>query len=622
MEISEDKLKILAELEPGVAVIIEGAAGTGKTLMGILCGQKLIQYTSPWQKCLYLTYSKLAKRQIAECIQRLADGRVLDPDLADRMVVLNYHSLWWQFITKQYCFLGISKEPLLCTFDELKKLVKEAKKVLPLEIVPRGFLTKNGDINQRKERPFIETLSGMAAVYAQWGPENFGRRGAEFAGSPDFLAWSRERILGWNKQGLFSHAETVCWAHSLLKHHPNELALLREAYPIVIIDEFQDTDLAQWDIVQLLAPKTLIAMADTAQTIHIWRGADQQRLQQLKTFCESSAKYRVLGARKLSIRHRAPREMSDSRNITWKELKESAGSANVAQLNRVKLRTKAACKTIARERAGDAKTVGILCLTNYIADEITVFLRTRQDFDKGGYHPGIRCTRLGVENSPFETARALVLQLLEEVPRISPEQVQDLLANSLLGALLPCKIDTCSARSKKDELRERWCAAERVAKLLSHQFGTGLRELARYAISQAKSMNCSYDAGMIGCIRHVGDMISRVGIKGWSHLDSEEKRRKIDAAVLQYENALASSRMAVPVSVMTVHQSKGREFSVVVVPWFTNIQWSTERGWDTSTVDHENLFHTACTRAKEETIVIFPKGQAAMWPPPASKIAG
>ena len=369
MEISEDKLRILAELEPGVAVIIEGAAGTGKTLMGVLCGKKLMPYASPWQKCLYLTYSKLAKRQISDCIQRLADGGLLDQDLADRMVVLNYHSLWWQLITKQYCFLGISKEPLLCTSDESEKLTREAMKDLPLEIVPSAFITKSGDVNQRKERAIIETISGMAAVYAQWGPENFGRTGTEFAGSPDFLSWSTERILGRNRQGLFSHAETVCWAHSLLKHHPNELPLLREAYPTVIIDEFQDTDLAQWDIVQLLLPKTMIAMADAAQTIHIWRGADPKRLQQLKTFCESSGKYRVLGTKKLTIRHRAPREMSDGKNITWKELRESAGSSDVVQLNRAKLQVKSTCKTIAKGMAEKAKTVGILCLTNDIKEQ-------------------------------------------------------------------------------------------------------------------------------------------------------------------------------------------------------------------------------------------------------------
>lgn len=101
MEISEDKKQILSELEPGAALIIGGAAGTGKTLMGVLCGEKLLQNVRPWQNCLYLTFSKLAKRQIVECIQRLVDNDVLDPDLAGRMDVLNYHSLWWRLITKQ-----------------------------------------------------------------------------------------------------------------------------------------------------------------------------------------------------------------------------------------------------------------------------------------------------------------------------------------------------------------------------------------------------------------------------------------------------------------------------------------------------------------------------------------
>jgi superfamily I DNA/RNA helicase len=617
MEISEDKNQILSELEPSAALVIEGEAGTGKTLMGVLCGQKLLQYASPWQKCLYLTFSKLAKRQIAECIQKLVDHSILDPDLADRMDVLNFHSLWWRLITKQYSFLGIYHEPLLCTSEETGKLAKEAMKELPLEIVPGGFLTKKGDLNQKKERYLVDALSGTAAVYALWGPENFGRNAADFVGSPEFLGWSKERIFGWNKQGHFSHAETVCWAYSLLKNHLNELALIQERYPIVIIDEFQDTDLAQWDILKLLTPKTLIAMADAAQTIHIWRGTDPERLQQLKNFCASSSKYCVQGIKKLTIRHRSPREMSDRENITWKELKDSADPSNALQFNKVKFKAKAVCKSFAREGASNSKTVGILCLTNDIADEVTKFLRTRQTFDAGGYISAIPCMRLGVENSPFETARNLVLRLLEAVSHCSLQEIQGNVANILLQDFLPCKVDTCSATSRKAELKERWASAERVAKLLIHQFGMGLRELDRFAIFQAELINCSCDMGMIGCIRHVGDMISRMGIKAWKEKNPEEKRRKIDAAVLQYENALASSRIVIPVSVMTVHQSKSREFSIIVVPWFSSIPWSkTEPAWDTSTFDHENLFHTACTRAKEEAIVIFPKGQMAAWPPP------
>jgi len=564
---------------------------------------------------LYLTFSKLAKRQISDCVDRMTDSGLLSSESAGRMEVLNYHSLWWQLITKQYSFLGISWKPLLCTPDETEKLAKELMGQMPSGIVPTGLVRKNGNINLRKEHLLVGALSGSAAVYAQWGPENFGRRAEDFVGSQDFLHWSREQIFSRNRKGLFSHAETVCWAHSLLTSHPNELFLMREKFPIVIIDEFQDTDVAQWDIIQLLAPKTLIAMADPAQTIHIWRGADPSRPQQLKAFCQGLSAYTTLGSRRLDTCHRAPKPMSAHANITWTELKVSANPNNAGQMNLAKKIAKAKCKEIARKNAGDSRTVGVLCLTNDVADDMTSFFRERQIFPNGGHSSEIPCMRLGVDNSPFENARELILQLHEEVSRMSHLELQGLLANSLLQKFVPCQIKNCSATSRDEDLKKRWGRAGKVATLFPKEFGVGLRELARFVVSEAPSMNCYCDLGMIGCLKHVGSSVSRQGIKGWKELSSDERRRKIDAAVLQYENALASSRLIVPISVMTIHQSKGREFSVVVLPWFTTIPWSQrEPGWDTSNIEHENLFHTACTRAKDKSIVIFPKGQQAMWP--------
>ena len=617
MEISEDKKGILAEIEPGTAVIIEGEAGTGKTVMGVLCGQKLLDSVLSWQKVFYLTYSKLAKRQISECVDKMTDSRILSPESASRMEVLNYHSLWWQLINKQFSFLGISQEPLLCTPDETKKMAKELMGQMPSGMVPSSFLRRNGNINQRKEHLLVGAFSGSAAVYAQWGPENFGRRAEDFIGSQNFLLWSKEQIFSRNRTGLFSHAETVCWAHRLLTTHPNELALMREKFPIVIIDEFQDTDVAQWDVIQLLAPKTLIAMADSAQTIHIWRGADPNRAQQLEAFCQGLPKYTTLGSRRLVTRHRALKPMSAPANIKWIELEDSAIPGDAYKINRAKKIAKAKCKDIARKIARNGKTVSVLCLTNEVADDITSFFRDRQTFRNKGYISAISCMRLGADNSPFEATRELVLQLLKESSRISQQESQDLMANSILQKFAPCQVKKCAATSKGEDLKKRWSRAGKVAELLSEEFGAGLKELARFAVSQARSMNCYCDLGMIGCLKHVGNAISRLGIRGWGELPHEERRRKIDAAVLQYENALASSRFVVPISVMTIHQSKGREFSVVILPWFTSIPWSPkEPGWDTSNIEHKNLFHTACTRAKDESIVIFPKGQAAVWPAP------
>ena len=612
MEISDDKKNILNELKPGKAVLIEGDAGTGKTLMGILCGQTLLQYTSPWQRCLFLTFSKLAKRQISECIQKTIKGNVLDPDLAARMDVLNYHSLWWHLIAKQYSFLEISREPILCTYDEKRKLAVEAMKELPPSIIPKAFLTTRNNINRQKEKDLLDTISGMAVVYAEWGAENFGRTADEFIGCRTFLLWSKDKILEWNRQGLFSHAETVYWAYSLLKNHPNELLWMRETYPIMVIDEFQDTDAAQWDIVQLMSPKTLIAMADTAQTIHMWRGADPKRLEKFAHF--GQAVYLSHQTNKLYNRHRSLKIMSDHRNITWQPLKDAADPNNAAQMNLVKKQAKVFCKKKVRDIKRSGGTVGILCLTNNMADEITWFLRSRQTFVKGGYDPEIPCARLGVDNSPLESARKCVLSLLEQSASTRTIGAQDFLANSILKELLPCKLNVCSARSISGELKRRWEWAGSIAKTLEEDFGSALRQMAEFIIAQARSTNCFCDFQITGCLKHVGDTICRIG-KAWKELTSEGKRKKIDAAVLQYENALSNSRLAAQVSVMTIHQSKGREFSTVVVPWFTSIPWSPdEPGWKTSTLDHQRLFHTACTRAKDEAIVIFPKGQQALWP--------
>jgi len=199
---------------------------------------------------------------------------------------------------------------------------------------------------------------------------------------------------------------------------------------------------------------------------------------------------------------------------------------------------------------------------------------------------------------------------------MSQKELQDFIANSIVQEFFPFQVKKCAATSRGEDLKERWSWAGNVAEVLLSEFGVGLRELAKFAVSQVRAMNCYCDFGTIGCLKHVGSAISSLGIKRWKELLAEERRRRIDAAVLQYENAFAASRLAVPISAMTIHQSKGREFSVVVIPWFTDVPWSrTEPGWDTSNIEHENLFHTACTRAKEETIVIYPKGQAAKWPP-------
>lgn len=70
----------------------------------------------------------------------------------------------------------------------------------------------------------------------------------------------------------------------LLQGSEKVRSLISTMYPFVILDEFQDTSAAQWQVVQELGRgSTLIALADEEQRIFEFIGADPQRLEHFKT---------------------------------------------------------------------------------------------------------------------------------------------------------------------------------------------------------------------------------------------------------------------------------------------------------------------------------------------------
>ena len=70
----------------------------------------------------------------------------------------------------------------------------------------------------------------------------------------------------------------------LLQHNAETRARLQERYTHVLIDEFQDTNIAQYRLVQLLADKhkNLYAVGDPDQSVYAWRGADYRNVMRLR----------------------------------------------------------------------------------------------------------------------------------------------------------------------------------------------------------------------------------------------------------------------------------------------------------------------------------------------------
>ena len=66
----------------------------------------------------------------------------------------------------------------------------------------------------------------------------------------------------------------------LFREHPDVLARWQQRFHHVLVDEFQDTNLAQWELVQMLAHehRNVLVVGDTDQSIYKFRGADYRNL--------------------------------------------------------------------------------------------------------------------------------------------------------------------------------------------------------------------------------------------------------------------------------------------------------------------------------------------------------
>ena len=190
------------------------------------------------------------------------------------------------------------------------------------------------------------------------------------------------------------------------------------------------------------------------------------------------------------------------------------------------------------------------------------------------------------------------------------------LANDFLLDVIPVRLPKVKSTSR-GENRQRWERAGTATSVFYDNFGKGLIGVVNFITETARSKQCYCDRLLTSCLRYLGGSVRRIGKLSWDRLTIEEMRRHIDAMVLQYENATAHIIHECKISVMTVHQSKGREFETVIVPWFSTAKWDERDSfsWDTSDGEVVNIFHTACTRAKEKVIIIAPKGSEAQWPP-------
>ena len=252
-----DKQREAADQIEGPALIIAGA-GSGKTKTITSRIANMIARGIPPQQILAVTFTNKAANEMKERIHKLL-SRIPTSNLqtlTSAPFVGTFHSFCVRFLREEY-----NSNFVVYDTDDQLSLIKEAMKEL--------------EIDDKQFKPSSIQAAISAAKNAMLNAEEFKKR------SEGYWQETIAKIFKKYEEALLScnsldFDDLLSKTVQILESKPEILKKWQERYKYITVDEYQDTNFAQYKIVNLLAQKyrNLCVVGDDQQSIYAFRGAD------------------------------------------------------------------------------------------------------------------------------------------------------------------------------------------------------------------------------------------------------------------------------------------------------------------------------------------------------------
>jgi len=265
-------IDLLADLNPqqraavtasdGPVLVLAGP-GSGKTrVLTHRVAWLVLERAVPPHRIMAVTFTNKAAREMR---RRLED--LLGHGRTGVLTLGTFHALCARILRREGPAIGIPRDYVIFDADDQRAIVRRVlrdlniddKQYRPAAVHAAISRAKNEMIPPEAYRPDSYFGEIVRRVYEQYQQRLRAGNGLDF---DDLLM------------------ETV----RLFREHPEVLARYQERYHHILVDEFQDTNMAQYILLRQLAARhrNLFVVADEDQSIYRWRGADYRNIVRLR----------------------------------------------------------------------------------------------------------------------------------------------------------------------------------------------------------------------------------------------------------------------------------------------------------------------------------------------------
>ena len=238
-------------------LLVLASAGTGKTraLTSRIAHLILNQIAHP-QAILAVTFTNKAAREMKDRVKFFVG------DIAHTMWIGTFHSIAAKILRVHAEKLGLSKDFVIIDYNDQVKLMKQILKDFNLDEKKNSY---------KSILYYIERFKDKA-----WLPHRVPTSEAPTVANGKIIAIYQEYQRRLKSYSALDFGDLLLYNIELLNENSEICEYYQEKFKYILIDEYQDTNLAQYLWIRILAQKysNICCVGDDDQSIYGWRGAE------------------------------------------------------------------------------------------------------------------------------------------------------------------------------------------------------------------------------------------------------------------------------------------------------------------------------------------------------------